>query len=189
MLNHQGTEIIETERLLLRKFKYSDTENMLKYWISDPAVQHMYSEPVYSTKDEVKELLEKYIKNYEKEDYYRWAIIDRKENVCIGQIVFFLVDNKNHFAEIEYCVGRDFQGKGLATEAARALLNFGFGKVNFHRIQICHKEHNLASKAVILKCGFNFEGGLRDFFFMGDTYVTRMYYSLLKNEWNTLNKS
>ena len=189
MLNHQGTEIIETERLLLRKFKYRDTENMLKYWISDPAVQHMYSEPVYSTKDEVKELLEKYIKNYEKEDYYRWAIIDRKENVCIGQIAFFLVDNKNHFAEIEYCVGRDFQGKGLATEAARALLNFGFGKVNFHRIQICHKEHNLASKAVILKCGFNFEGGLRDFFFMGDTYVTRMYYSLLKNEWNTSNKS
>lgn len=66
MLNHQGTEIIETERLLLRKFKYSDTENMLKYWISDPAVQHMYSEPVYSTKDEVKELLEKYIKTMKK---------------------------------------------------------------------------------------------------------------------------
>lgn len=188
MLRHCGTEIIETERLILRRFKYTDTEDMLRYWISDPDVQHMYSEPVYSTKEEVEKLIAEYMKNYEKEDCYRWAIIHKKENICIGQTAFFLVDNKNHFAEIEYCIGKDFQRRGLATEATQALLAFGFQRVNFHRIQICHKEHNLPSKAVILKCGFNFEGGLRDFFFMGDTYVARMYYSLLKNEWQLLNK-
>lgn len=49
MLAHLGTRNIETERLLLRKFEYSDNESMRKYWISDEKIQSLYSEPVYST--------------------------------------------------------------------------------------------------------------------------------------------
>ncbi|WP_207716699.1 hypothetical protein [Clostridium beijerinckii] len=54
MLTHVGTIGIETERLILRKFEYTDDENMIKYWVSDPEIQSLYSEPVYSTKQEVK---------------------------------------------------------------------------------------------------------------------------------------
>ncbi|MDY4253173.1 hypothetical protein [Clostridium sp.] len=49
MLTHCGTSVIETERLVLRKFEYTDDESMLKYWISFPEIQSLYSEPVYST--------------------------------------------------------------------------------------------------------------------------------------------
>ena len=113
MLNHIGTQTIETDRLILRQFKYSDDDAMLKYWIADEKIQSMYSEPVYTTKEEVKELLDKYISSYAKDDYYRWAIISKDNNECIGQIAFFLVDSKNHFAEIEYCIGSDFQCKKI----------------------------------------------------------------------------
>lgn len=58
MLTHIGTDTIETERLILRKFKISDDEAMLKYWIADEKIQSLYSEPVYTTKAEVDELLE-----------------------------------------------------------------------------------------------------------------------------------
>ena len=77
MLTHIGTDTIETERLILRKFKISDDEAMLKYWIADEKIQSLYSEPVYTTKAEVDELLEKYINSYQKNDYYRWAIIEK----------------------------------------------------------------------------------------------------------------
>ena len=103
MLTHIGTIKIETERLILRRFEYSDDDAMLKYWISDEKIQSLYAEPVYSTKEEVKELLDKYINSYEKEDYYRWAIIEKESGECIGQIAYFLVDNHHHFAEIESC--------------------------------------------------------------------------------------
>ena len=66
MLTHIGTDTIETERLILRKFKISDDEAMLKYWIADKKIQSLYSEPVYTTKAEVDELLEKYINSYQK---------------------------------------------------------------------------------------------------------------------------
>jgi RimJ/RimL family protein N-acetyltransferase len=46
MLTHVGTVRIETKRLILRKFQYTDDENMLKYWISDPKIQSLCHEPV-----------------------------------------------------------------------------------------------------------------------------------------------
>lgn len=183
MLNHIGTQTIETQRLILRPFTYKDNEAMLNYWIADEKVQSMYSEPIYTTKEAVRELLDKYISSYEKNDYYRWAVILKENNECIGQIAFFLVDSKNNFAEIEYCIGTEFQCRGLATEATKAIIDFGFKKINLHKIQICHKSINIPSKRVIEKCGFHFEGKLRDYFCMDGKYVDRLYYSILENEY------
>lgn len=183
MLTHQGSKTIESERLVLRAFQYTDDEDMLTYWISDPEIQSMYSEPVYTTKQEVKELLDKYITSYEKPDYYRWAIIEKQSQICIGQIAIFLVNDKNHFCEIEYALGRKFHRKGYATEAVNAILDFSFNQVNFHKVQVCHKEGNLASQGVIRKCKFTYEGTLRDFFYVNGGYVNRLYYSMLKDEY------
>lgn len=185
MLTHIGTDTIETERLILRKFKISDDEAMLKYWIADEKIQSLYSEPVYTTKAEVDELLEKYINSYQKNDYYRCAIIEKNSDECIGQIAYFLVDSKNNFAEIEYCIGSDFQCKGYATEATKAVIQYVFDKINLHKVQICTKTINKPSKRVIEKCGFTYEGTLRDYFYMDGEYVGRLYFSMLKSEFES----
>ena len=183
MLTHTGTQTIETERLILRRFEYSDCGSVFANWASDEEVQKMYSEPVYSTPEAVKGLLDKYISAYEKEDCYRWAIIERKSGQCIGQIAYFLVDSKNHFAEIEYCIGQQFQCRGFATEAAKAVIDFGFRKINLHKVQICTKTINAPSKRVIEKCGLTYEGTLRDYFYMDGKYVGRLYFSILRDEY------
>lgn len=183
MLTHCGTVIIDSKRLTLRPFRYADNEDMLTYWVSDPNIQSMYSEPIYTTKEDVKGLLDKYIDSYKEDDYYRWAIIEKDSNICIGQIAIFLVDNKNHFCEIEYCLGSKFHRKGYATEAVRRVLEFCFSDVNFHKVQVCHKEGNVASEGVIKKCNFTYEGTLRDFFYMEGKYVNRLYYSMLREEY------
>lgn len=185
MLTHTGTETIETERLILRKFQYTDDDAMLKYWIADEKIQSLYSEPVYTTKAEVRGLLDKYIGSYEKDDYYRWAVIEKNSCECIGQIAFFLVDSKNHFAEIEYCIGSEFQNNGYATEATKAVIRYGFEKINLHKVQICTKTINKPSKRVIEKCGFTYEGTLRDYFYMNGEYVGRLYFSMLKSEYKS----
>lgn len=183
MLTHNGTKTIETERLILRRFEYTDDTAMLKYWVADEKIQSLYSEPVYSTTEEVKRLLDKYIGSYEKADYYRWAIIEKDCGECIGQIAYFLVDNKNHFAEIEYCIGSEFQNRGYATEATKAVISFGFEEMNLHKVQICTKTINKPSKRVIEKCGFTYEGTLRDYFCMNGEYVGRLYFSILRSEY------
>lgn len=182
MLTHIGTQTIETDRLILRRFEYSDSEAMLRNRIADKKIQSMYSEPVYTTKEEVNELLKKYIVSYENKDYYRWAVTLKSSEECIGQIAYFLVDSKNHFAEIEYCIGSEFQRKGYATEAAKAVISYGFDRINLHKVQICTKTINSASKRVIEKCGFTYEGTLRDYFYMNGEYVGRLYFSMLRQE-------
>ncbi len=97
-----------------------------------------------------------------------------------------MVDSKNHFAEIEYCIGSDFQCKGFATEATKAVIAYGFDRMNLHKVQICTKIINAPSKRVIEKCGFVYEGTLRDYFYMNGEYVGRLYFSILRNEFETM---
>ena len=59
MLTHNGPQTIETERLILRRFEYSDCDAVFTNWASDENVQKMYSEPTYHTKEEVNGLLDK----------------------------------------------------------------------------------------------------------------------------------
>ena len=188
MLTHCGTQPIETDRLILRRFAYTDDDAMLQHWIADEKIQSLYSEPVYSTKEEVKGLLDRYIGSYEREDCYRWAIIEKLTGECIGQIAYFLVDSKNHFAEIEYCVGGAFQCKGYATDAAKAVIRYGFDRMNLHKVQICTKTINAPSRRVIEKCGLTYEGTLRDDFFMNGEYIGRLYFSILRSEYERIYK-
>ncbi len=178
-----GTIRIETNRLILRRFEMSDSEDVLEIWASKPEIQQMYSEPVYESLCEVRELLQKYIDSYKSRTTYRWAVIEKTSEKCIGQIAFFLVDAKNNFAELEYCIGTDYQCRGYMTEAVRAVIKFGFEQMHLHKIQICTKEMNTPSKRVIEKCGLTYEGMLRDYFYMDGEYVGRLYYSMLESEY------
>lgn len=185
MLKETYTDIVNTERLTLRRFALSDAASMMRNWVSDPAVQNNYGEPAYSTAEEVKALLAKYIAGYNRPNCYRWAVIEKQSGECVGQIACFLVDVKNEFAEIEYCVGTDYQGKGYATEACEAVIKYGFDVIGLHKVQICCRPSNAPSRKVIEKCGFVYEGTLRDYFRMDDgTFESRMYFSLMIDEYH-----
>ena len=113
MVTNTGTQTIETERLILRRFEYSDIDSMIRNWIADEKTQWDYGEPYYPTPEAVRELFDtKYIVSYAKEDYYRWAVIEKASGECIGQVAIFSMDTGNRHGEIEYVVGPAFQGKG-----------------------------------------------------------------------------
>ncbi len=183
MLTHKGTMQIETERLILRRFTYEDNDSMRRNWIADEEVQNNYGEPAYKTEEAVRALLDKYISSYDKSDYYRWAVIHKESSECIGQIAYFLVDSGNHFAEIEYCIGSAYQGRGYAPESTKAVIRYGFEDMNLNKVQICCRPSNVKSNRVIEKCGFTYEGELRDYFWREDHYEGRKFYSILRSEY------
>ena len=184
MVKHIGTQTIETERLILRRFEYSDIDSMLKNWIADEKTQYDYGEPYYSTPEAVRELFDtKYIVSYSKDDYYRWAVIEKETGECIGQIAYFTMDTGNRHGEIEYVIGPAFQGKGYATEMTKAVIAFGCEKISRHRIEIDCRTENEASRKVIEKCGLTYEGTFRDFFWRKDHYEGRMVFSILETEY------
>ena len=184
MAAHTGTKTIETKRLVLRRFAYSDIDSMLRNWIADEQTQWDYGEPCYETYEAVKDLFDtKYIASYDRDDYYRWAVIEKESGECIGQIAYFTVDTKNEHGEIEYVIGPAFQGKGYATEMTKAVIAYGFETIGFHRIEIDCRTSNEASRRVIEKCGLTYEGIFRDFFWRKDHFEGRMVFSILKHEY------
>ncbi|MCR5331416.1 MAG: GNAT family N-acetyltransferase [Lachnospiraceae bacterium] len=185
MVKHVGTQTIKTERLILRRFEYSDIDSMLRNWIADEQMQWDYGEPCYPTPAAVRDLLDsKCIVSYSRNDYYRWAVIEKESGECIGQIAFFTMDTSNRHGEIEYVIGPAFQGKGYATEMTKAVIAFGFEKINLHRIEIDCRTENEASRRVIEKCGLTYEGVFRDFFWRKDHYEGRRVFSILKQDWS-----
>ena len=184
MVTNIGTQTIETERLILRRFEYSDIDSMIRNWTSDEQPQWDYAESCYSTPEAVKELFDtKYIVSYSRNDYYRWAVIEKESSECIGQIAYFSLDKSNQHGEIEYVIGPSFQGKGYATEMTRAVIKYGFEKINLHRIEIDCRTENEASRRVIEKCGLTYEGVFRDFFWRKDHFEGRRVFSILKQDW------
>lgn len=150
-MKHTGTQTIDTERLILRRFSADDCADMLANWAGDPAVQHEYGEPVYETADAVDGLLQTYLSGYARADFYRWAIEERASGKNIGMIAFCRVYDDIRTAEIEYCIGGAFQGHGYAGEALAAVITYSFLQTDFERLEAYHRAANVKSGRVLEK--------------------------------------
>lgn len=134
-MRHVGTNTFETERLVCRPFREGDCGDMFKNWASDPNIQREYGEPVYGTARQTAELLKKYIEGYKNPDFYRWAIVEKSSGENIGQIAFCKVWSDCGTAEVEYCIGGRFQGRGYAGEALRGLISHAFESTDFQSLK------------------------------------------------------
>lgn len=183
MLTHDlGTQIIETERLTLRRFELSDVGDMIKNWISLPDIQENYGEPVYTKVEEVEKLVERWISDYSNNEFYRWAIILKDCNVNIGQVAFYSISSKNQHADVEYCIGTEFSGKGYATEALIGVINFAFQQMKYNRVQAFHRSKNPSSGRVLQKAGMRYEGTMRQYVLHKNSFDDCAMYAVLSSE-------
>ena len=118
-------------------------------WASDPDIQTEYGEPVYSNIAQVRTLLREYTEGEKSE--YRWAIIEKSGGENIGQIAFCKLWEDCRTAEIEYCIGKRFWGRGYAGEALEGLIRFAFENTGFERLEAYHRAENQKSGRVLEK--------------------------------------
>ena len=175
LLNHIGTQTIETQRLILRRFEIADTHSVFQTWINDPEVQNNYGEKACNTIDQAQQILEKWICSYNNNDFYRWTIILKETNENIGQIAFYLVDSENQRADVEYCIGQAYWGNGYAPEALKAVIEYAFRYIYLNRVQAFHRSKNASSGKVLQKAGMSYEGTLKQYLIHKDA-IRRLHY-------------
>lgn len=159
-LSHTGTVEIRTERLLLRRFTPDDAQAMYLGWASDPAVTEYLTWDPHDSPASTRALLEMWCAEYDKPDYYNWAIEFGGE--VVGNISVVRISEQNEYAEIGYCLSQRCWGKGIMPEAFSAVIDHLFGRVGFHRICAEHDDHNPKSGRVMIKCGLKLEGRRRE---------------------------
>lgn len=182
-MKHLGTKTLETERLLLRRFRVEDAAAMYRNWASDREVTKFLTWPTHESEKISRMVLEDWTSHYGEPDYYQWAIV-LKENgeEPIGSISVVEWDDKVQKAHIGYCIGRNFWHKGITSEALAMVMDFLFDEVCMNRIEARHDTNNPYSGAVMKKCGMKYEGTLRASDYNNQGICDAVWYALLAEE-------
>lgn len=183
MPTHKGTQTIETPRLILRRAQPEDAQPMFGNWASDPEVTKFLTWPTYETADTVNIILENWIGEYEKADFYHWMIVPKEFGQPIGTISVVEHHDRIGKAEIGYCIGRRWWHKGITTEALNAVMDFLFREVGINRIEARHDPHNPHSGGVMKKCGMKYEGTSRAADRNNQGICDAAHYAILRADW------
>lgn len=148
--------IIETERLILRRFIDTDFEDVYAF-NSNPEVIRYTGDELVSSKERAKEIIKKIWKtDYALYGYGRWATVYKPDNKVIGFTgLKYLPDIKA--TDIGYRYLPEYWGKGIATEAAQVTLSYGFEVLNLDKIVAIAMKENIASQKVLEKIGMRFD--------------------------------
>ncbi len=185
-MEHKRTTELESDRLLLRKFKVDDAESMYRNWASDPEVTKYLTWQAYEDVSVAVETLTEWVKLYENPDYYQWAICLKEIGEPVGSISAVHIKEKEKIIHIGYCIGKEFWHQGITSEALYMIMTYFFNTVGANRIESMHDPNNQYSGTVMEKCGMIYEGTLRSFQISNQGISDAAYYGILKSEWNNL---
>ncbi len=171
---------LETDRLILRPFVESDLRQFYEY-ARTPNIGPDAGWPPHREIDESRRILTGFI-----EDKEVWALVLKEENRLVGSLGLH-ADKLRTAPDVKmlgYVLSEDYWGRGLMTEAATAAIRYAFEHMDIKLLSVHHYSHNVRSKRVIEKCGFQYEGTLRRCtqLFNGCIYDLCCY-SMTKEEW------
>ena len=171
-----------TPRLLLRKMLKQDSGDMYAYASLPEVSEYLLWQP-HESEAYTRRYLSYLQSRYRAGDFHDWAVTWRADGTMIGTCGFTRFDIGANCAEIGYVLNPRFWGMGIAPEAARAVLRFGFTELRLHRIEAHYMLGNDRSRRVMEKLGMTFEGIARDSIFVRGKYVSVGICSILEEEW------
>ncbi len=175
---------IETERLILRHIKSSDAEDIFEYSKNPDVGPNAGWEPHKSVEDS-KEIM-KYIFLGENNIFG----IELKENKKLIGTIGLIKDLKRENPTalmLGYALSKDYWGKGIMSEAAKTVIDYGFNELGLDIISCCCYSFNKRSRRVIEKSGFRYEGTIRGAEMRYDGKIFDLdSFSLIKDEWKKM---
>lgn len=150
-------EPIQTSRLILREIEYED-EDALFELDSDPEVHRYVGNNPVQSKEQIRMVIGFIRQQYVDNGIGRWAVVDKNTNELLGwaglKLFTEAVNKHTNFYELGYRFIKKHWGKGYATEAAKAWVDYGFTTLKQNEIFAMTDVNNLASKNVLKKTGF-----------------------------------
>lgn len=176
---------LEGRRLILRPLTEQDAPQLFEsVHSSRDALRRRlaWARDVQSQEDSLK-FIRKASEDGTKSGQMVFGIFELKSHRHLGVISLMSVQEADSRAELGYWVRSDRHDKGYATESGRLLLDHAFRKLGLHRVYARIDPANRASRKVLQKLGFRYEGCLRDEKSLNGRWVNQECWGLLKDEW------
>ncbi len=180
---------LSTERLLLRRMTMKDAQDVFEY-SRDPEVARHVLWSAQKHISEAKDYIRYMTKRYRDDLPSSWGIIDKASGRLVGTIGYMAFSEENASVEVGYSLARWLWGKGLMTEALRAVIDYTFDAMDVNRIEAQHEIDNPSSGRVMEKCGMTKEGVLRQRLYNKGEFKDVALYSILRGDkrmWKTEN--
>jgi [ribosomal protein S5]-alanine N-acetyltransferase len=176
---------LQTERLLLREWDEGDLCAVHEYASDPDVVRYMPWGP--NSEDETRAFLRRCVADAQLTPRmkFEFAITERSSGALIGGCGIRLNPAEQRTGDFGYIFRRDRWGLGLATEAARELVRFGFEDLRMHRIWATCDVNNTASAHVLRKVGLQLEGTMRENAFQRGRWRSTMLFAVLEEEYRT----
>lgn len=149
---------IETSRLILRRPRLTDADDIFDNYASDPEVTRYVSWRPYKDRSEVPIFLKSRLERWDSGEEYSWGITLSPDDRVVGMIGCRV---REHAADIGYALSRKYWGRGYVTEAAKAVSDWAIGLEFIYRVWAVCDVENKASARVLEKIGMQREGILR----------------------------
>jgi ribosomal-protein-alanine N-acetyltransferase len=177
-------------KVVLRELEPTDVDAAMA-WASDPAFfTYLAHEAVTSREAELTVLRTMKAEAVaQPRRQYHLGIVMRDSDRLVGAARLGIADPDAAVGDIGYGVRRDRWGQGVATDAARLLVAFGFGELGLHRIFAYHHPENVASGHVLAKVGMQHEGRLREHMRSHGAWRDSMVWGILDREWSRASNS
>lgn len=175
---------LETERLLLRALTADDTADVFRI-MGDPRVTRYFGSLPMTTLSQAAERIESCRQSFADHSGVRWAIVERASARMLGSAGYWRLVRPHFSAEIGYELAPEAWGRGIMTEAMRAILRFGFTTLGLHRVEAQIHPDNTGSRRVLEKLGFTQEGYFRQSYYepATHTFSDTAFFSLLAADW------
>ena len=177
------SSILVSSNVLLREMVEKDWLDVHKYASNEEVCKYQPWGP--NSEEESKNFVSEVLADAKRGERTRFvfSIVEKETGKMIGAGEFNIRDSRNKTGEIGYIVNPNYWGRGIATEVAKLLINFGFEKCNLHRIFATCDPRNIASSKVLEKIGMIQEGRMREDLLLKDGWRDSFLYSILHHEW------
>lgn len=173
---------LETPRVVLREYNLDDVEDCERYTRDPEVCRYMIWGP--NGPGETQAFLEQAVRDRRANErkIYEFALVNRRDGRVAGGVGTRITNVEQREGDLGYVLRRDLWGRGIGTEAARAVLDFAFDSLGLHRVWATADPENTASIRVLEKLGMRREGILRRNVFVRGAFRDSAVYAITEEE-------
>jgi RimJ/RimL family protein N-acetyltransferase len=169
---------LTTSRFFLQQIVPEDQQFIFE-GLSHPDVIPFYGVR-YDSFDATKKQMEWYEKSYNDGTGGPWKIVDKTSGEKIGVVAYYFHKHEHKKAEVGFWLFPQYWKKGIATEVLTAVVDYCHQQKDIHRLEAFVEEGNVASKKVLEKVGFVYEGTMRECEIKNGKFISLLVYACIK---------
>jgi len=148
--------VIRTQRLILRAPKPKDVSAFFDLRSNEQTNKYL-DRPIAKNIEEAQAHLDKVIKNIEENNWIAWILTLKESDEMMGSVGLWMYDSKSNTADIGFELLPPYWRNGYTSEAAQAIIEFGFRKIKLSKVLAVFHKDNIASRSTLLKLNFRSE--------------------------------